>query len=205
MNYFLFLFINMFTVFQEPDSLISVPDLKAFTHTEFFFSKDCKCGMFNPEFFQLEVYNAPNKLSNHPYNPGNTWIIPSNFEVGHSVIITGIHGDFFRIKFKEDEHPICYNCQDSVYYVKKGTLGTWIYNYNKNIEDFDLIPLYEKPDKDSKIITKIKKENSVAIILDIKENWMLIETISKKRKKRGWLDPSMQCGNPYGIDAGLCW
>lgn len=197
MNCFILLFVNLLMVCQEPDSLVSVPNLAAFTHPKFFYSNDCKCGMFNPNFFQLEVYNMPTD-STIPHQPANSYIIPSSFEVGYSVIITGEQGDFFRIKFNDEEHPLCYQCNDSSYYVKKGTLGTWIYNYNDSIDDYDLVPLYENPCLDSKIITKVKKENSVVIILDIKESWMLVETIAKGKKKKGWLDPKMQCGNPYG-------
>ena len=200
MNYFILLFINLFMVCQEPDSLVPVPNLTAFTHPKFFYSNDCKCGMFNPDFFQLEIYTTPTESINLPYNPGSLWIIPPNFEVGYSVIITGKQGDFFRIKFNEEKHPLCYQCNDSSYYVKKGTLGTWIYNYNDSIGDYDVVPLYEEPCVSSKIITKVKKENSVMVILDIEENWMLVETIAKGKKKRGWLNPKMQYGNPYGID-----
>lgn len=181
----------------------SVSTLTAFTHPKFFYFNDCKCGMFNPKFFQLEIYYIPTD-STIPYARANPSIIPPNFEVGYSVIITGKQGDFFRIKFNEEKHPLCYQCNDSTYYVKKGTLGTWIYNYNDSIDDYDSVPLYEEPSVGSKIITKVKKENSVVIILDINGSWIFVETIAKGKKKRGWLDPKMQCGNPYGIDAGIC-
>ena len=188
---------------QGTDSLTSVPNLAAFTHPKFF-TNDCKCGMFNPVFFQLEVYKRPIESTVLPYNSGSSWIVPPNFEVGYSVIITGKQDDFFRIKFNEVEHPLCYQCNDSSYYVRRGTLGTWVYNYNDSIDDFDSVPLYEEPSLNSKIITQLKGKDSVVIILDIEGSWMFVETIAKGKKKRGWLDPKMQCGNPYGIDAGIC-
>jgi hypothetical protein len=178
--------------------------LTAFTHPQFFYSNDCKCGMFNPNFFQLKIYYFPTD-SIIPYTEANSNIIPPNFEVGYSVIIIGKQRDFFKIIFNEETHPLCYQCNDSTYYVKKGTLGTWIYNYNDSIDDYAPVPLYEKPSLDSKIITRVKKENSVAIVLDIDGNWMFIETIAKGKKKRGWLDPKMQCGNPYGLYLGTCY
>ena len=190
-------------VCKKPHTLDSIPNLAAFTHPQFFYSNNCKCCKFNFNFFQLEIYNRPTD-SIIPYQRANHYIIPPNYEAGYSVIITGKQGDFFRIKFNEDEHPICYKCNDSSYYVKKGTLGTWIYNYNDSIDDYDFVPLYEKPCADSKIINKVKKENSVVIILDIEGSWMLVETI-KGKKQKGWLDPRMQCGNPYGIGAGICF
>ena len=155
MRGFILLFTNLFLVFQiSADTFVSVPNLTAFTHLKFFYN-DCKCGMFNPTYFQLEIYKTPTEFTNIPYNSGSSWIIPPNFEVGYSVIITGKQGDFFRIKFDEEEHPLCYQCNDSSYYVKKGTLGTWVYNYNDSIDDFVSVPLYEKPCVNSKIITKI--------------------------------------------------
>ncbi|MDR0790656.1 MAG: hypothetical protein LBO06_07655 [Bacteroidales bacterium] len=172
------------------DTITLVPNLEAFTHPEFFYSTDCKCGMFNSDFFQLEIYNTP-------YMPANSTIIPPNFEVGYSVIITGKQDDFFRIKFNEEENPVYSQCEDCDYYVKKGTLGTWIYNINDTNGEYEAIPIYKEPNTNSKVVANLKKENSVVIILDVQGEWMFVETITGKRK-RGWLNPKMQCGDPYG-------
>lgn len=198
MNCLLLLFFSLFVAHQEPDSLVPIPNLAAFTHPRFFHTNDCNCGMFNPSYFQLEIYRAPNEATNLPYNRGSLWIVPPNFEAGYSVIVTGKQGSFFRIKFNEEEHPVCYQCNDSIYYVKKGTLGTWIYNNNKKIDNNDILPLYENPNTNSRIVAKVKQDHGVVVIIDIDGDWMLVETISKRKKKRGWLDPKMQRGNPYG-------
>ena len=179
------------------DTLVPVPKLEAFTHPQFFFYGDC--GMFNPDYFQLKIYNMPTE-SNIPYGRANSYIIPPNYEAGYPVTITGTQGDFFSIKFGEDfgySHPICYNCADTTYYVKKGTLGTWVDNFDG--ENYLDVPLYEKSDTSSKVITKLKSEDDVVVlILDISENWMYVETFSDKEKRRGWLDPKMQFGDPHG-------
>ena len=196
--------VSLFLSYQDSDSLISTPNIAAFTHPKFFYSIDCKCGMFNPNFFQLQIYNKPSEVS-VPYERGNLWIIPPSFEAGYSVIITGKQNDFFRIKFNEEENlnPIYYDFTDSNYYVKKGALGTWIYNYNSDTKIFESVPLYKEPCRNSKIITQIKKEDCIVIILDTEENWVFVETITKGKKKRGWLDPKMQCGSAYGLSYPL--
>ncbi|WP_280764615.1 hypothetical protein [Parabacteroides sp. PFB2-10] len=126
-------------------------------------------------------------------------ILPPDFETGYSVIITGKQGDYFRIKFNEEENPVDSQCEDCDYYVKKGTLGTWVKNYNDATDEYMDVPLYEKPTTNAKIIVQLKQEDSVVIVLDVDGKWMFVETISsKKEKKRGWLDPKMQFGNPYG-------
>jgi len=190
------LFIHLLMPYQAQDSLVPLPDLKAFTHPKFFVH-DCKCGMFNPKYFQLEVY----KKTTDPDHP-DVWIIPPCFEYGHAVSIIGKQGDFFRIKFIDEEyHPICYNCSDTIYYVKKGTLGSWVFRFNFDTYDFDdEVPLYNKPHENSKTVAKLKTGEWV-VILDCEGKWMYVESITKGKKKRGWLNPTMQCGNPVSVDA----
>ena len=203
MNGFILLFVNLFTIFQVSDTLIPISNLTAFTHPKFFYSDDCECSRFNSNYLIQELYYAPTD-STVPYAQAPPGIIPANFDVGNAVIISAKQGDFFRINLSTIAP--CDNNQEfdgKEFWIKKGTLGTWMYNYNDNLDDFDSVPLYEKPSLNSKIITQVEKENGVAIVLDIIGSWMLIETI-KGEKKKGWLDPRMQCGNPYGINAGNC-
>jgi hypothetical protein len=200
MSTIILIFMSLFLISQESNSQASIPKLEAFTHPQFFFYNDCDCGMFNPNYFQLEIYRKPTESKIQNVRTYPSLIIPPSYEVGYSVIITGTHGDFFSIKFNEDlgfDHPICYNCADTTYYVKKGTLGTWVQNFDgKNFLD---VPLYEKPNTGAKVITKLKSEDDVVVlIMDISGNWMYVETFSDKEKKRGWLDPKMQFGDPYG-------
>ena len=58
----------------------------------------------------------------------------------------------------------------------------------------------KKPHEDSKTVAKLKTGEWV-VILDCEEKWMYVESITKGKKKRGWLNPTMQCGNPVGVDA----
>jgi len=197
MNYLALLLFHLSLVCPESDSIVSAPNLIAFTHPRFFFSNECKCGMFNPQYFQLEVYSIPTD-SVIPYHKSNAFIIPPSFEAGYSVAITGKQGDFFRIKFNDEVHPLCHQCNDSIYYVKKGMLGTWIFNYDNRKDDYESVPLYEEPSEDSMIIARVDQSINVVVIWDIKGSWMLVETIAKGRKKKGWLDPKMQYGDPYG-------
>ncbi len=193
MKIFALIFLELFLP-QPLDTFTDVSNLKAFTHPLFFYSNDCECGMFNRDFFQLELFDSIS-----PAKKTNCHIIPPSFETGYSIIIIGKQGDFFKIKFNEEKHPVCYECKDNIYYVKKGNLGTWIYNFNDSVSEFDSIPLYEKPSLTSNIITKVEPSNSVAVILDIILDWMLVETIGKRQVK-GWLCPQNQCGDPYGVN-----
>lgn len=193
----LFIFILNPNQGQETDTLIILPKLKAFTHPEFFYSDDCYCSDFNFDFIYLDLYDSLTHFVQET-------VIPPNFDVGHPVMIIGKQGDFFKIIIEEGAPP--YYEQQVVgkeFFVKKGTLGTIIYNYNDSIDPVP-VPLYEKPSSNSAII-QIEEINGVAIILDIQGDWMFIETIGKGKKKRGWLDPKMQCGNPYGPAHGFCY
>ncbi|HNY62253.1 MAG TPA: hypothetical protein PLH70_05005 [Bacteroidales bacterium] len=175
-------FILFYSPCQGSDTLKFIPNIKATTHIKFFVH-DCKCGMFNPKFFHLEVNTTANEPHNRTY-----WICPPDFEQGHAVIITGKQGDFFRIKFTDEVNPVCGEfCEDSSFFVKKGTLGTWVYNYDYDTRIYNVVPLYKKPHADSKIVAKLTDEGAV-VILDCEGSWIYVETITKGRKKRGWLN-----------------
>jgi hypothetical protein len=185
-------------LYQSPDTLIPISDLNAFTHPRFFFSNDCKCSRFNSEYLWLEIYKTPTD-SHIPYQRANPSIVPLDFDAGYSVVITGKQGDFFRIRFNEKVDTVNSQCKDCYYYVKKGTLGTWVFNGFDSTGEYKSIPLYNDTSSNSKVITILKPEDSIVIILDIRDNWMFVETISKKKKKRGLLDPKMQYGDPLGL------
>jgi hypothetical protein len=184
---------------QSPeDDFILISNLKAFTHSQFFFS-DCKCSRFNSEYLWFDIYIIPTD-STFPYMRADEFkigILPFDFDVGYEVIITGKKDSFFRIEFN-GEDPYCSRCKSHIYYVKKGTLGTWVSNYNDSTGEYDLVPLYRESTTHSKIIAQLKPNNSAVIILEVNGEWMLVETISHRKKKRGWLDPKMQFGSPFG-------
>lgn len=166
--------------------------LYAFTHPKFFYSSQCECSRFNFDYVYLFLYDT-----NARY--GIRTIIPANFDVGHEVIIVGKVGEYFRIKFRAIA-PGDYeqDLDGKEFCVAKGDLGTWLYNYEKKTGRNIDIPLYETASYDSKIISFVDSKNNVAIILDVKDNWMFVETIGENGGKKGWLSPANQCGNPYG-------
>lgn len=184
-----------FTICQEPDTLVPIYNLNAFTHPKFLFSSECECSRYDFEYFHHYYFDSLiDTIDFHKSKP----LMPPNLDVGHDVSILAKQGSYFKVKLLSGA-PNDY-CQDLVgneFWIKKGELGTWIYNFN------DSIPLYEKPSLNSKIITKVEPSNSVAVILDIVGDWMLVETIGKQKEK-GWLCPKNQCGNPYGVEAGSC-
>lgn len=198
MKKILFLFVSIHILYRGYGFAQKSDSLYAFTHPMFFYSMQCECSRFNFDYIYLSLYDT-----NAQYSVRT--VIPANFDVGHGVIIVDKIGDYFKIKFCPGARGD-YE-QDLVgkeFCVAKGQLGTWLYNFNETIGEYDSIPLYETPSLNSKIITKVESENSVAVILDIIEDWMLVETIGKKKEK-GWLCPQMQCGSPTGIDANTCY
>jgi hypothetical protein len=184
---------------QEIDSLVSIPNLNAFSHPEFFYSWKCDCCRYDFDLVYMQLYDTSTN-----FTVGSA--LPPNFDVGYPVTIIAKQGVFFRIIFEEGIPQECeQHLVGKEYCVKKGTLGTWLSNYNNNgIYSYDPVPLYESPSLNSNIVTQV--EPGVAIILDIEGDWMFIEIIGKgnNKGKRGWLDPKMQCGNPYGFYSGYC-
>jgi hypothetical protein len=175
------------------NDIVLLSNLEAFTHPQFFYDNNCKCSRFNSNFLWLDLYDTL-------YTPVSSGAMPANFDVGHAVTITAKQDDFFRIKFfaiapnDNDQH-----LDGKEFWVKKGTLGTWVANLNDSTGEYDPVPLYKDPSETSEINVKLDSvEETVVLILDICKNWMYVETISKERKKRGWLNPKMQFGNPYG-------
>ena len=80
-------------------------------------------------------------------------------------------------------------------------MGSWVFRFNFDTYDFDdEVPLYNKPMKIQKQSHKLKTGEWV-VILDCEGKWMYVESITKGKKKRGWLNPTMQCGNPVSVDA----
>lgn len=77
-------------------------------------------------------------------------------------------------------------------WVKKGELGINTRNY-----DGQQIPLFESYSTSSNIISILFEEQTVKV-LDVCKDWAYIEGIGKSGEKvRGWLQPDMQCWDPY--------
>lgn len=161
----------------------------AFTHPKFFYSEQCECSRFDFDYIYLSLYDTNAK-------PISRMIIPANFDVGHQVTIIEKKGDFFKVKFyKIAPEDYEQDLDGKMFCVERGDLGTWLYKYDEKTDSYVDVPLYENPSYNSKIVSYVY---GVAIILDINENWMYIETIGKNRGQRGWLAPINQCGCAYG-------
>ena len=77
-------------------------------------------------------------------------------------------------------------------YVKKGDIAVNTRNYGGKT-----LNLYKEPNKTSAIIYKTNKEFT-APIFNINDNWVYIGFKDENGKKIfGWLEPDMQCGNPF--------
>jgi hypothetical protein len=76
-------------------------------------------------------------------------------------------------------------------WVKKGSLSLNTRNY-----DGQEITLYEGANKSSKSVNSLQSEQTVTV-LDACGKWAYVEGVGKGGKIQGWLEPDMQCGNPY--------
>lgn len=176
MRYLQFILLNLLTMQlclgQEisQDGFVPIENLEAFTHPQFFYSDNCKWSNFNTNYLFLTLYNIPSH-SSAPYSEANMNIIPANFDVGNAVKIIGKQDAFFKIIIQEGAP--CDNNEDLVgreFWVKKGTLGTWIGNFNTENGEYEDTPLYKDKTTNSKIIFKLKPKDSVVIILDVQDN-----------------------------------
>ena len=79
-------------------------------------------------------------------------------------------------------------------WVKKDNpvLGIYSKAYNGNLK------LYEKPGINSKINCIVKKYTpQLYHVIDCQKNWLLVYIEVYGKKYKGWMDPTMQCDNPY--------
>lgn len=76
-------------------------------------------------------------------------------------------------------------------WVKKGSLSLNTRNY-----DGRKIFVYKKPDKYSEQVSYLLGEQTVTV-WDACGQWAYIEGKGSSGKVFGWLEPEMQCGNPY--------
>lgn len=110
--------------------------------------------------------------------------IDSDEEAGWIVEIIGVNEDYFEININDL----------NIYgvWVLKPSLGLNTRNY-----DGQSISLYREPTKKSDEVARLDEEQTV-MILDACKDWAYIKGKSKDGKEvEGWLEPSMQCGNPY--------
>jgi hypothetical protein len=77
---------------------------------------------------------------------------------------------------------------------KDNNIGTFTKNYSPK----ERINLYTEPNKKSKVKTNIQNwTNQLYIIEKCNEKWVYVRIKYKGKNKEGWLEPEMQCNNPY--------
>jgi len=142
-----------------------------------------KCDYIEVESFTH--YNSNEKLDiyNEPFNGKLLKKIDPDEEAGYILQIIGVEKDFFKVSFEDLDLKNVW--------VKKGALGLVTRNY-----DNQKLNLYGKPNLDSSVSSVLEKEQIVRV-LDACNKWAYVETINDGEIKRGWLQPDMQCGNPY--------
>lgn len=70
--------------------------------------------------------------------------------------------------------------------------------YDRNYSDSETLNLYTEPNLKSKIETKITEYNiDYYTIMDCKDKWIYTHREKNGIVVKGWLEPSMQCPNPY--------
>lgn len=105
-------------------------------------------------------------------------------EAGWIVEIKGLKGDYFKVDIPDLE------IKDA--WVSKGSISVNTRNY-----DGQKITLYESPAKSSSETGYLTKEQTVRV-WDACNNWVYIEGKDEIGNLiKGWLEPEMQCGNPY--------
>jgi len=77
-------------------------------------------------------------------------------------------------------------------FIEKGKVAVNTRNYGG--ASFNL---YGAPSKDSPILCTISSEQTVPVF-DIDSQWMYVKAINNNKEEvYGWLEPSMQCANPF--------
>jgi len=142
-----------------------------------------KCDYIEVGAFTHYYSNEKLDIYNEPVSGKVLKKIDPDEEAGYIVHIIGVENDFFKVSFEDLELKNVW--------VKKGTLGLVTRNY-----DNQKLNLYDKPSIDSSTSSVLEKEQIVRV-LDACNKWAYVETISEGDVKRGWLQPDMQCGNPY--------
>lgn len=78
------------------------------------------------------------------------------------------------------------------FYIKKGALAVNTRNYNGTYFN-----LYAYPNKNAEILSTIKTEQTVRIY-GLRSTWLYVQGIDDSGAiVYGWLEPSMQCSNPF--------
>jgi len=111
--------------------------------------------------------------------------------------------DFLILTIKKDtvgyfKVEISYSIKENsniIGWIKKDTnIGTFAKNYSQK----EKLNLYSKPNKKSKINSNVPNwTNQLYVIEKCSEKWVYVKIKYKGKIKEGWLEPEMQCDNPY--------
>jgi hypothetical protein len=75
-------------------------------------------------------------------------------------------------------------------WIRKEYVGVYTRNYNSNLD------FYEKPNKSSKVMFTSHEYNPEPWeVIECSGPWLKVRNV--QRTIEGWLEPSMQCANPY--------
>tara|TARA_B110001450_G_C17562959_1_gene457554 strand:- start:240 stop:734 length:495 start_codon:yes stop_codon:yes gene_type:complete len=132
-------------------------------------------GFTHYESTLLIIYKTPNGDTLKEVSPDE--------EAGWIAEIKELQGNYFKIDIADLEIKEAWVLKESIY-------------VNTRNYDGQIISLYESFDKSSKPVGYLQKEQTVRV-LDACGKWVYVEGIGKDGKIKGWLEPEMQCGNPY--------
>ncbi|MBL7471223.1 SH3 domain-containing protein [Robertkochia sediminum] len=77
---------------------------------------------------------------------------------------------------------------------KEKEVGTYARNYSPN----EPLNFYEEPSFNSKVKMQLNEYlPDFYQILDCKDEWALVKLITEEKTYQGWIEPKMQCANPY--------
>jgi len=145
--------------------------------------KTAKCklqGFTSP--FSIEATNVYNDLNGQIIM---TLYADSIEGAGHIITIIASKKEWLKLD--------CESISEGTFaWIKGGKVGTATRNYNNEV-----IPLYQEPDKKSKVVSELHGQQ-IVLIYGGSGHWAYIKGKGKDGKEvEGWLEPEMQCPNPY--------
>ncbi len=142
---------------------------------------ECKLqGFTNP--FTIEATNVYNDIDGQIIM---TLYTDSIEGAGHIVTVIASEKGWLKLECE------CFS-EGTFAWIKGGEIGTATRNYNNEV-----IPLYQEPDKKSKIVSELYGQQ-IVLIYGGSRHWAYVKGKEKDGKEvEGWLEPEMQCPNPY--------
>lgn len=165
--------------------LLLLPPFLLATHANAQPASKCNCnGLVNVEFKgKINVYNKPNgkiiKTYNHDFK-------------NESFLIFTIDKDSAGYFLVEIENALSSNKSGKGWVKKSNELGVYARNYSNPLS------LYSKPSLKSPLKSVIADwNNGLYVISRCSGKWAYVRLMDKGQMKEGWMEPNMQCANPY--------